>query len=107
MHLLKTFEQTAVFDPTNPNQRVIAQRIGVPGGWGSFYFNQIPTTANLNGLGAGGFSGLPAWAQIGIVLAGSTAAGYFAMQRFGTGYIKPALRKVGINLSGPRSRRRR
>ncbi len=108
MHLLKQYEQTAVFDPTNPNQRAIARRVGIPGGWASFYFNEVPVTAQLSGPGLGlSWAGLPAWAQVGLVLAGSAAAGYFAMAKFGDSTIKPALRKVGINLSGPRPRRRR
>lgn len=109
MHLLKQFEQTAIYDPTNVNQRVIHQRVGVPGGWGSFYFNEVPVTAQLSGLrGALGFTwaGLPTWVQVALVGAGSVAAGYFAMAKFGDSTIKPALRKVGIQLSGARRRRR-
>lgn len=111
MHLLKQFEQTAIYDPTNVNQRTVYQRVGVPGGWGSFYFNQVPVTAQLSGLRGSGlglaWAELPMWAQAGLVGIGSIAAGYFAMAKFGDSTIKPALRKVGINLSGPRLRRRR
>lgn len=111
MHLLKQYEQVAVFDPTNPNQRSISRRVGVPGGWASFYFNEVPVTANLQGLRGGlglSWAALPSWAQMLIVGGGAAVAGFFTMKRFGDSAIKPALRKVGINLSGlGRARRRR
>ena len=48
------------------------------------------------------------WKRIAIVAAGSIVAGYGLMSIAGDKYIKPGLRKVGINLSGlGRHRRRR
>ena len=106
MHLLKQYEQTAVYDPNDPNQE---RRIFYAGGVGynTAYFNRVPVESTLKGVGLSGWSTLPAAAQIAIVLAGSTAVGFFAMKKFGSSHIKPALRKVGINLSGPRVRRHR
>ena len=106
MLAMKTYEQSAVFDPTNPYQRVRALRGGMPGGWTSYYFNRVPNEASLGGISES-WAGLPQWAQIGAVAVAAAAAGYFGMQRFGNTLVKPALRKVGINLAGPRVRRRR
>lgn len=103
MHLLKTFEQVAEFEPTNPNQR--SRIIWTNDNYNSFYFDKRPNESSLMGLSD--FSTLPSYAQIGIVGAISAVIGYFAMAKFGTDYIKPALRKVGINLSGPRGQVRR
>jgi hypothetical protein len=103
MHLLKQFEQVATVDPYNPTQHQVHQRVGIPGGWATFYFNEVPVTPTLQGLRGGlGLSwvGLPAWLQIAIVGGGSAVAGYFAMKKWGASTIKPALSKVGINLSG-------
>jgi len=104
MHLLKTYEPTQTFDPMSPAQttRLVYE-------WPNYvakHWNQVPTTAQLRGLrGLGMWSGLPSWAQILIVGAGATAVGYAAMAKFGSSHIKPALRKVGINLSGSRRTR--
>jgi hypothetical protein len=109
----KTYEQTAVFDPTNPYQRR-RETHAYPGdgtGYSSFYFNQIPSTSSLHGFrglrGLNGFDTLPGWAQIGIVGGISALIGYFAMERYGD-RIKPVVKKipiVGGALSGYRRRR--
>jgi len=111
VHALKTYEQTAVFDPTDPTQRIRTVPIGIPGGgiYGSFYWNVKPNESSLQGLGVGMFAGLPNWAQIGLVGGLAALAGYYGMKRYGDQYIKPTLRKVpvvGGMLSGPRRRRR-
>jgi hypothetical protein len=75
--MLTTWEQAAQFDPTNPNQKQLIYYTALPGGYSSFYYNQVPTTAQLNGLrglGLASFSELPTWAQaasvavLGVVL---------------------------------------
>lgn len=103
MHLLTTYEQVGTFEPTNPDQ-TIRTAYAYPGGYASFYFNRVPNAGTLQGLGF--WSGLPTWGQIALVAAAATTVGYFGMAKFGDKYVKPGLRKVGINLSGPRSRRR-
>jgi hypothetical protein len=99
MHSLTQWEQTAVFDSSNPNQITReVNNIGIPGpSYGSFYFNKQPTTVTqvLGGLN-GGFASLPAWGQALIVGGLASVAGYFGMR-----YVGP---KVG--LSGARSRSR-
>jgi hypothetical protein len=104
MHLLTTYEQTGIFDPTNPTQ--VIREAYTPNGYQSFYFNRVAPAGTLGGLGMG-WSTMPGWAQVLIVGAAATAVGYFGMAKFGDSIVKPSLRKVGINLSGARSRRRR
>lgn len=102
---IQEYQQTAVYDPTDPNQ--VIREVYTPGGYSSFYFNRVPTTAQLAGLrGLGAWSTLPSWAQIGIVGLASAGVGFVAMKKWGSSHIKPALRKVGIPLSGGRRRRR-
>ena len=109
MHLLKQYEQTAVFDPNNPNQAI--REAYTPYGYSSYYFNQVPSGSTLKGLGAG-FGDLPGWAQVGLVALVGAGAGYFAMAKWGD-KIKPVARKVPIvgrafaGLGRSRSRRRR
>lgn len=99
MHLAKTYEQSGIFDPTNPRQ--VIREVYTPTGYSSFYFNPVGQPSALGGLGLPtSWATMPSWMQMAIVGVASTAAGYFAMAKWGNGYIKPALRKVGINLSG-------
>lgn len=105
MLAVKTWEQTGVYDPTDPTQRIRA--VYTPGGYSSFYWNRVPNDPAQPLSGLSDWASLPAWTQVAIVGAISAAAGYFGMSRYGDKYVKPALRKVGINLSGPRLRRRR
>jgi hypothetical protein len=98
------YEQTAVYDPTDPTQ--VIREVYTPGGYSSFYFNRVAPTVQLKGLGAG-WADIPSWAQIAIVAAGAIGVGYFGMAKLGDRFIKPGLRKVGINLTGARFRRRR
>ena len=98
MHSLATWEQSPTFDPYNPNQIVREAYVGIPGGYGSFYFNKVPTTSALQGLGSGlsaGLSSLPVWGQIAIIGGLAAAAGYLGMKHLGP--------KLG--LSGPGKRR--
>jgi hypothetical protein len=110
MHLLKSYEQTAVFDPTNPNQKIREAYVGGIG-YGSYYFNPVDTGAQLRGLrGLNGWDQLPSWLQMAIVGAGAVAVGYYSMAKWGDSHIKPVAKKipiVGSVLSGPRTRRRR
>jgi hypothetical protein len=105
MFAVKTYEQTGVFDPTNPMQKV--RTAYTPSGYQSFYFNRQPNTSTLSGLGSSGWEGLSPTIQIGIVGALAAIAGYFGMAKWGDKYVKPQLRKVGINLNGARRARRR
>lgn len=108
MLALKTYAQTGIYDPLNPNQRI--REAYVPGGFSSFYFNRIPNESSLKGLGTFTFATLPGWAQLGIVAAIGAGAGYFAMSKWGA-TIKPVMRKipvVGSAFAGlGRARRRR
>jgi hypothetical protein len=99
MHSLATWEQSPIFDPTNPNQIVRETYVGIPGGYGSFYFNRAPTESTLSGLGAG-LTGLPVWGQVAILGGLAGLAGFLGMK-----YIGP---RVGLKgLMGTRRRRRR
>lgn len=110
MFVLKSFEQTAEFEPTNPLQ---TERIAYtyPGGYKPFFFNQVPNPGTLNGLrGLGLWTDIPSWGQIGLVGAAAAVVGYFGMAKFGDSTVRPLLSKVGINLKGlsaPRRRRKR
>jgi hypothetical protein len=111
MYALKTYEQTGVYDPTDPTQRIREEYAGNPGRWASFYWNVVPTEGELRGLGAG-WASIPNWGQIAIVGAIGAAAGYFGWSRYGA-KLKPTLRKLPIvggafaGLGRGRARRRR
>lgn len=92
MLALKTFQQTGVYDPNNPNQAI--REAYVPGGYSSFYFNRMPNESSLQGLGFS-FSTLPSWQQIGLVGVVGAIAGYFAMAKWGSS-IRPVMKKVPI-----------
>lgn len=84
MHLATTWQQVGTFDPSNPNQRAIERYVGVPGGYGSFYFDKVPTTSSLmgpGGFGATGIASLPDWAQVALA-AGVAVGGYAAYRHF-------------------------
>lgn len=127
---MSQWRQDALFDPTNPHQKQVVQYAQIPGGYGSWYYTQVPPTGgalmgpggvNLmgNGLGiyqirpvspaAGALAGigdewnkLPSTAQAALVLAVGTVAGYFGWKRFG-GAISKRVKIPG--LSGSRRRR--
>jgi hypothetical protein len=100
MHSLTQWEQSPIFDPTNPNQIIREpNNIGIPGvAHGSFYFNKQPTTVSqvLGGLN-GGFANLPPWSQALIVGSLAAVAGFYGYRHIGP----------RIGLSGPRRHRRR
>ena len=96
--ILSTWEQSAQYDPLNPNQKTYVYYTGVPGGYGSFYYNRVPTTATLSG--ALGVSTLPDWAQAGLVGLAGLAIGFIGWRFAGP----PIKRKLG--LSGARRGRR-
>lgn len=103
MLAIKTYQQTGLFDPYNPTQRKREVYTGIPGGYGSFYWNVQPNTATLGGLrglGAFSFSALPTWQQVGIVGAVGAGLGYFAMKYYGRQI------KSFVGLSGSQRRRR-
>lgn len=82
MHLLKTYEQTGIFDPTNPTQRKREVYTGIPGGYGSFYWNVVPTDAGLKGAGLGFWTSIPSWGQALLVGAVAAVGGYFGVQKW-------------------------
>lgn len=102
MHQASTWRQTGAFDPSNPNQRAI-ERYAM-NGYHSFYFNRVPTTAALQGVGGLGTSSLdtlPTWAQVGLAVVGAAAAyGAYKTLRKG-GHLK------FIGLGRVRTRRQR
>lgn len=77
MILLDTWQQTALFDPTNPGQRTIESYTGLPGGYSSFYFNRVPNTASaLNGIGEDIAKKLGGWALVAALLGGTAFVVY-------------------------------
>lgn len=99
---LTTWEQAAQFDPTNPNQIARIYYAGLPGGYSSYYYNKVPTTAKLSGLNGLGFSfsGMPSFVQMLFVGALGLAAGYYGRLKLWP-MVKPKL-----GLSGRRRSRR-
>jgi len=84
MLTLKTYEQTGIFDPTNPTQRKREVYTGIPGGYGSFYWNVMPNEAQLKGLrGPGFWASIPAWGQALIVGGIAVGGGYFGWKHLG------------------------
>jgi hypothetical protein len=111
MLAIKGWEQTGVFDPTNPNQRIREIGIGWPQSWASYYWNRTADAGTLKGLGRqlAGWDSIPGWGQVGLVLAVSALAGHWLMGKYGDKYIKPTVKKipiVGGMLSGLRRRGR-
>lgn len=94
--ILSQWEQAAQYDPMNPLQKTYVYYTGIPGGYGSFYYNQVPTTAQLNGLGD---TSIPDWVSALLVGLVGVGAGYFGLK---TAY--PWARKH-LGLSGHRRRR--
>ena len=106
MYVLKSYDQTGVYDPTNPDQRIREGYASSPGRWASYYWNQVDSGANLKGLGSG-WASLPGPAQLAIVGVIGAVAGYYGWKRFGK-RLTPTLKKVPIvggMLSGSRRRR--
>lgn len=114
MFALKTYEQTGIWDPSDPTQRIRESYASSPGKWASYYWNVVPTTGQLRGFGAlpgaSTWASIPGWMQLGIVGISGAALGYFGFKRYGD-KLKPTLRKlpiVGAQFAGlGRSKRRR
>ena len=70
MYTLARWEQTGLYDPTNPGQLIGEHYTGLPGGYSSFYWNRIPSDAALAGTlaAANGVSwGIKLGAGIGLI----------------------------------------
>ena len=50
MLMLDTWEQTAVFNPSDPTQKKIEKYAGIPGQYATYYFNRVPNPGALKGL---------------------------------------------------------
>lgn len=102
MHAVQ-YEQTSMFDPTNPNQVIREQYAQIPGGYGSWYYNRVPVTAKaLGGVGLGdAFDTLPGWMQLGLVGSIGAVVGYFGYKKFG------GKAKAKLGLKGHHHRRGR
>jgi hypothetical protein len=99
--MLATWEQSPTFDPYNPNQIIREVYTGIPGGYGSFYFNKVPTTTSLNGALGSAISGLPAWGQVLVVGGLAAVIGFVGFKAVG-----PKLKNLA-GLGRPGRRRRR
>lgn len=86
--ILTTWKQDAIYDPTNPDQRVYHRYTGIPGGYGSFYYSKVPTTAKLQGV----LDSAPSWLTAGIVGLVGLGVGFFGAKRFGG----PIRKKLGL-----------
>lgn len=104
MLTIENWEQSAVFDPTDPTQKKIEKYVGVPGGYGSFYFNRVPVNGALQGgIIRGGLrgpfsSGISTGAGITLgLLIGSLAiaGGQWALRK--AGVIKKPAGVSGLN----------
>lgn len=58
---MSQWRQDALFDPTNPHQKQVVQYAQIPGGYGSWYYSQVPPTggalmgpSNVALMGPGG-----------------------------------------------------
>lgn len=91
MHAMYTWEQSPTFDPYNPNQIVREQYVGIPGGYGSFYFNKKPTLTTA--LGGAGLQAIPPLFQTVLVGGLAAVAGYFAYK-----YGAPKLGLAGLGV---------
>jgi len=79
---ISTWEQAALADPSNPHQREHLQYAQVPGGYGVWYYNRVPTTSQLNGSLGGVWDTLPVWGQAFVVGLIGLAGGYFGSKAY-------------------------
>lgn len=100
MLMTSTYEQTLTYNPNDPSQ--VIREAWAPGGYTTYYYNRVPDAGALKGLGLS-FTGLPQWAQVGLVFAASAVVGYVGYAKYGDKYVKPQLRRFG--LAGGRRRR--
>jgi hypothetical protein len=91
---ISTYEQAAMFDPSNPNQREVNRYTQVPGGYSTFYYNRVPTTAQMQGvgLGAGVWDGLGTVGQSLVVGIVGLAVGFFGYKKVGPMLAKKSRR---------------
>lgn len=84
---ITTWEQSPLFDPTNPNQIVEIRPAWNPGGsaYGSYFYNQKPTTAKLQGV----LDNAPSWLTAGIVGLLGLGAGFL-----GAKYVGPRIKRL-------------
>lgn len=103
MRAMSTWEQSPTFDPYNPNQIIREQYVGIPGSYGSFYFNKKPTLTTLQGpqMAGAGLSAIPPLFQTVLIGTVAAVAGYFAFK-----YAAPKLGLAGLR-ELPRDRRGR
>lgn len=83
--MISTWEQSAVYDPTNPHQIQKVQYAQIPGGYASYYYNRVPTTATLKGA-LGDVLDPSTWSPTFQMLAVgllSAVAGFYGWRRYG------------------------
>lgn len=108
MLALDQWEQTGIFDPADPTQKKIESYVGLPGGYGSFYFNRVPVSGQLRGLG--GTSPIT-WRSL-LLTSALVYGGLWAAKKTGIDRkAKAVLRRIPVvnkipGLSGARRRRR-
>lgn len=107
MYALTAYEQTTEHDPTNPFQRVREVYAGGAGRWASYYWNKLPNAGGSQLKGLGFMSGLPGWAQTGLVLGVSALVGFFGWKKVGDKHVRPVLKKIPVvgGLMGARRKR--
>lgn len=113
------WQQSPLFEPANTGQMIQEHYTGLPGGYSSFYFDQIETGATLAGLGHArkstggkapmqllGLNGLDNYQLFGAsaVFLGIVATGYLAWKQ--RDLIAHKLGRRKKPLSGARRRRR-
>jgi hypothetical protein len=49
MLMAEQWQQSGVFNPTDPTQKKIERYFGVPGAYGTIYYNRVPVTGTLKG----------------------------------------------------------
>ena len=97
---LTRWRQSPVFDITNPGQMIQEHYTGLPGGYSSYYFDQIPTESHvLRGLADEAVAPWNMIAWTGLLL-GAVAGSYYALR-----HGKRRRRRTAPRL--PRSDRRR
>lgn len=111
MLMLDAWEQTAVYNPSDPTQKKIEKYAGVPGAYATFYFNRVPVNGTLKGPQLLGHT-LITWRSL-FLTALLVGGGIWGARKLGLDKkAKSVLRKIPVvrkipGLSGSRRRRRR